>query len=76
MDIIIGIIILILFGGEIAFGAFFFVAGLAYAYWGLSIGMAPVVWILLIIGLIIGFVIAIKNAILAVIQVYGRRAKE
>jgi len=43
----------------------FFIAGVAYGYWGLSIGMAPILWLFMIIGTIVGFVIALKNAIRA-----------
>jgi len=58
--IIIGIALVVLF-----YGSVFFVAGLAYGYWGLSIGMAPVVWIILIIGMLVGLICAVKNALKA-----------
>ena len=49
----------------IVYGSVFFIAGVAYGYWGLSIGMAPILWLFMIIGTIVGFVIALKNAIRA-----------
>lgn len=62
------IIMLIILGVAlyvIVYGSVFFIAGVAYGYWGLSIGMAPILWLFMIIGTIVGFVIALKNAIKA-----------
>lgn len=62
------IIMLIILGVAlyiIVYGSVFFIAGVAYGYWGLSIGMAPVLWLFMIIGTIVGFIIALKNAIKA-----------
>lgn len=62
------IIMLIILGVAlyvIVYGSVFFIAGVAYGYWGLSIGMAPILWLFMIIGTIVGFVIALKNAIRA-----------
>ena len=70
-----GILFLIFIGlylGILIYGSVFLVIGVTYGYWGLSIGMAPVVWILFIIGMIIGFIIAVKNAIKAIRIVYGK----
>ncbi len=50
----------------------FFIAGLGYLYWALSIGMAPVLWLLMIIGAIVGFIGAIKNAFKAMKAVRGK----
>lgn len=60
MLIILGVVLYL-----IVYGSVFFIAGVAYGYWGLSIGMAPVLWLFMIIGTIVGFVIALKNAIKA-----------
>ncbi len=62
------IIMLIILGVAlyvIVYGSVFFIAGVAYGYWGLSIGMAPILWLFMIIGTIVGFVIALKSAIRA-----------
>lgn len=62
------IIMLIILGVAlyvIVYGSVFFIAGVAYGYWGLSIGMAPILWLFMLIGTIVGFVIALKNAIRA-----------
>jgi hypothetical protein len=53
----------------------FFIAGLGYLYWALSIGMAPVLWILMGIGAIAGFFGAIKNAFKAMKAVRGKGVK-
>lgn len=66
--IVIGIVLAVLF-----YGSVFFITGVAYGYWGLSIGMAPVVWLILLIGMIVGLVCAIKNAIKAVKLIHGKR---
>ena len=33
------------------YASMFFIAGIAYGYWGLSIAMAPVVWLILLVGM-------------------------
>lgn len=65
MEIIIALILIAIFLAIVIYGSVFFVMGMAYGYWGLSIGMAPVLWILMIIGALIGFVCAARNAIKA-----------
>lgn len=62
MEIIIGLILLVIAFYIIVYGSVIFIAGMAYGYWGLSIGMAPVLWILMIIGALVGLVCAFKNA--------------
>lgn len=68
VEIIIIIILFIL----CLFAAYYVMTGIAYAYFGLSIAMAPVLWTLFIIGFITGAVVSIKNAAKAFIKVYGR----
>ena len=65
IELIIMLVILAVAIYAIVFGSVFFIAGVAYGYWGLSIGMAPVLWLFMVIGTIVGFVIALKNAIRA-----------
>lgn len=65
MEIIIALILIAIFLAIVIYGSVFFVMGMAYGYWGLSIGMAPVLWLLMIIGALIGFVCAARNAIKA-----------
>jgi len=48
------------------YGFIFFSAGIAYAYWGLSIIMAPISWIFMIVGMIVGLLGAVKNAVKAI----------
>ena len=47
--------------------------GIVYGYWGLSIGMAPVLWFLMIVGALIGLLHVIRNAIKAVKAVRDER---
>lgn len=47
--------------------------GIVYGYWGLSIGMAPVLWSLMIVGALIGFLHVIRNGIKAVKAVRDER---
>ena len=49
----------------IVYGSLFFIAAVAFGYWILSIGMAPVLWVLMLVGTVVGFVIALRNAIKA-----------
>ena len=72
-EIIIFLIVVGIFLAIVIYGSVFFMIGMAYGYWGLSIGMAPIVWIILLIGLIVGFVVALKNAIKAIKEVYGKK---
>lgn len=65
IELIIMLVVLCVAFYIIVYGSVFFIAGIAYGYWGLSIGMAPVLWLFMIIGTIVGFVIALKNAIKA-----------
>ena len=65
VEIVIGIILIILVCVLIFYGVIFFVMGTGYGYWGLSIGMGPILWLLMGIGLIVGFICAAKNAIKA-----------
>ena len=62
IELIVGLIILVIALYFILIFSTAFTTGMAYAYWGLSIGMAPVLWLLMIIGAIIGFICALKNA--------------
>jgi len=50
--------------------------GIAYAYLGLSIGMAPVFWVILIIGAVTGFIGAIQNAFEAARAVRAQTKEE
>lgn len=61
--------------GILLYASLFFIAGLGYLYWALSIGMAPVLWILMGIGAIAGFFGAIKNAFKAMKAVRGKGVK-
>ena len=72
-EIIFFLLFLGIFLALVIYGSVFFMIGMAYGYWGLSIGMAPIVWIIFSVGLIVGFVVALKNAIKAVKAVYGKR---
>lgn len=65
-------IVLVIAFYAIVYGAIFFVGGVAYGYWGLSIVMAPVLWILMIIGTFTGFICAVKNAIKAARAIKNR----
>lgn len=66
MEIMLGIILIIAVLYVIGYGVLFFIGGMAYGYWGLSIVMAPILWLLMIIGAVVGFIHAIKNAIKAI----------
>lgn len=55
-------IIILIYLVIIIYGSVIFVMGMAYGYWGLSIGMAPVLWLLMFIGGIVGLLCATKNA--------------
>ena len=70
MEIIIGLVLIILFCYAVFYGSVIFVIGLVYGDWGLSIGMAPVVWLIFIVGMRAGFIIAFRNAIKAIKTVY------
>ena len=65
MEIIIALVLIAIFLAIVIYGSVFFVMGMAYGYWGLSIGMAPVLWLLMIIGALIGFICAARNAVKA-----------
>lgn len=56
-------------------GLFFFILVMAYGYWVLSIGMAPVLWILMSIGAIVGLIGALKNAFKAAREIQGKVVK-
>ncbi len=66
IELICGLIVLVIGLYILVYGSVFFVAGVAYGYWGLSIGMAPILWLLMIVGTIVGFVVALKNAFKAI----------
>ena len=68
-------LIFFIFAFAIVLYASLFIAGLGYLYWALSIGMAPVLWILMGIGAIAGFFGAIKNAFKAMKAVRGKGVK-
>jgi hypothetical protein len=61
-EFIIGLIILAIILVILFYGSVFFLAALAYGYWGLSIGMAPILWLILLIGVIDGLICAVRNA--------------
>ncbi len=73
IEIILFLLFLGIFLTIVIYGSVFFMIGMAYGYWGLSIGMAPIVWIIFLVGLIVGFIVALKNAIKAIKTVYGKR---
>lgn len=73
MELIIGLILLGMFLALVIYGSVFFVMAMAYGYWGLSIGMAPVLWILMILGALIGFVCAARNAIKAAKEIKAEK---
>ena len=75
MGIIIVLFILVIALFVILYGSVFFIAGIAYGYCVLSIGMAPVLWLLMGIGAIVGFVCAIKNAIKAIREMHRKGVK-
>lgn len=54
------------------YASMFFIAGIAYGYWGLSITMAPVVWLILLVGMLTGLVCTVKNAIKEVKILHGK----
>lgn len=62
MTILLILIIILIYLAIIIYGSVIFVLGMAYGYWGLSMGMAPVLWLLMFIGGIVGFLCAAKNA--------------
>ena len=70
MEAIIVLILIVLFCYAVFYGAIFFVIGMVYGYWGFSIGMAPVVWLIFALGMIAGFIVALRNAIKAIKKVY------
>ncbi len=72
MEIIIFLVLIGIFLAIVIYGSVFFMIGMAYGYWGLSIGMAPVMWVIFGVGLIIGFIMAVRNAIKALKIVYGK----
>lgn len=68
LELILGIVLVAI----IAYGAVFLITGMAYAYWGLSIGMAPVLWVLMSIGVFTGFICTLKNALKAARERKGK----
>jgi hypothetical protein len=72
MDLLFELFIIIALFIAFLFAAYYVMTGIAYAYFGFSIAMAPVLWALFIIGFITGAVVSIKNAVKAFIKVYGR----
>lgn len=75
MEIIIALILIVFFLVIVIYGAVFFVMGMAYSYWGLSIGMAPVLWLLMIIGAVVGFICAARNAFKAARAIKSEKRK-
>ena len=65
MELIIDLILIAIVLAIIVYGSMFLVMAMAYGYWGLSIGMAPVLWLLMIIGVVVGFACAARNAVKA-----------
>lgn len=64
-DIILILILIVICLIIVIFAAVLVVSAIAYCYWALSIGMAPVLWLLMIIGAVVGFVCAVRNALKA-----------
>ena len=56
------IAIILIFIGLFISGLIIFTVILGLVYWGLSIGMAPILWLMFGIGLLIGLFKAIRNA--------------
>lgn len=75
IELIIGLVLLVIALYILVYGSVFFIVGMAYGYWGLSIGMAPVLWILMSIGALVGLVCAFKNAIKAARDLKGKGVK-
>lgn len=75
LELIIGIVLLVIALYIVVYGSIFFIAGMAYGYWGLSIGMVPVLWILMGIGALVGLICALKNAIKAARELKGKGVK-
>lgn len=65
MEFILGLILVVICLIIVIYVAVLAVRTIAYCYWGLSIGMAPVLWLLMIIGAAVGFVCAARNALKA-----------
>ncbi len=66
IQLIVTVILIVIAIYIILYGAIFLVAAMAYGYWGFSIGMAPVLWLLMLIGATVGFAGAVKNAFRAI----------
>ena len=75
IELIIVLVVLAIGITIVVYGSVFFIAGMAYGYWGLSIGMAPVLWILMSIGAIVGLIGALRNAFKAAREVQGKGVK-
>lgn len=75
IELIIGIVLLVIAIYFVVYGSIFFIAGMAYGYWGLSIGMAPILWLLMGIEALVGLVCAFKNAIKAARELKGKDVK-
>lgn len=73
IEIIVMIILIAIAVYVIALCSALFIGGIAYSYWGLSIGMAPVLWILMGIGVMIGLISILKNAFKAARDVQRTR---
>ena len=73
MEVIIYIILAIVAVVAAFFLSVFFVMGIAYGYWALSKVMAPILWVILIIGLVMGLIHSTKNAIKAFRDVHGKK---
>ena len=65
IELIVMLIVLGVYFYIIVYGSVFFVATVAYGYWGLSIGMPPILWLFIVIGVVAGFFVAFKNAVKA-----------
>ncbi len=65
MEVIFGIICAFFVIALLLYLAIFLVMGLAYAYWGLSILVAHILWLLIVVGALIGFFSAVRNAVKA-----------
>ena len=68
MELLIGIVGLYF----VALGAIILIVCMAYGYWGLSIGMAPILWILMSIGALVGLICTLKNAFKAARAIRGK----
>lgn len=75
MEFILGLILIIICLIVVIYAAVLIIRAIAYCYWGLSIGMAPVLWLLMIIGAVVGFVCAARNALKAAREIKAEKRR-